>query len=205
MCCRTNIRRLCWLVIAAFALTGCFVATEAPPCCGAEPVTVITVEATPWGGSEPAASGCVDASDDWHIARVIETTPERFRIIDVSTLHARNCTGPNVMTLKESLSRTTTHEITIGGSASAEVMALVTLALEAEFEIKNGETFQRTNEHSVTAQPNSNIDYQFIWKEVWVDGYVMLQTAQGSETIVPFSLLKSLQDEPGDQVDLGCE
>ena len=188
MCHRLHFDCLVGLGIALCVLTGCVVVNE-PPCCGASATQTKTD----------------NGSGDWRVSRIVETTTPSYRIIDVSTLHARNCTGPNTVTVKESLSKTTTHEITVGGNLGAEVTSLVTVALEARFEIKNGESFQQTIEHSVAAQPRTNIDYRYIWKEVWVDGYVILRDDGGAERQIPFSLRKSLQDEPLEQIDLGCK
>ena len=192
-------RSLLWLClsgIASILLNGACVPDQGP-------VYPTAVPSTP-GSSLPSTSTAVSPSESWRVARIVETESSRFQVVETTKIPARNCVGDNVVHFSESLKKTTTHEVTLGGSLTAGLAALIIFQVEANYEVKNGETLEKTVEVQIDAKPKSNLEYQYVWKEAWVDGYVVIADDAGHEQQVPFSLRKSLRGEMADPVDKGC-
>ena len=156
-----------------------------------EKVVTVAVEATPAGAER--------------VVRIVETKPERFEIIDVSKIRARNCVGGNLVRFGESLSKSTSEEVTVGGRASVTIAFVVTVALEAVYHVTKGHRIEKTVEFEVEGQPGKNLEYPVVWKEVWTDGYAVVEMSDGSQIQVDYSVRHSLQGELLDAIDIGCE
>jgi hypothetical protein len=150
---------------------------------------------TPSSTAVPADARVVD----------IEETDSGFEVIEVSRIPARNCVGQNIIRFSESLSRSTTQEITLGGSISAGIATIVIVSLEAEYRVTNGEEIEKTVEFEVEAKPGSYLEYQVVWKEVWAKGYVVLESADGTQMRIPYNITHSLRGGLVDPVDIGCD
>lgn len=149
--------------------------------------------------SEPTPAGAE------RVVRIVETTPERFEIIDVSKIPARNCKGGSVIRVRESLSKSASEEVTIVGRVSAGIAYIVMLALEAEYHVTDDRQIEKTVEFGVEAPQGKNLEYPVVWKEVWADGYAVVELSDGSQDRVNYSVKGSLRGELLDPEDIGCE
>lgn len=152
----------------------------------------------------PPPSLTTRTAGDWRVAKIMETASE-FQIVELSKISARNCAGPNPIRIRESLSKASTQEITLGGGVSAGIAFIIVASLEAKYEVTNGEQIEKTVEFEVEAKPGTYFEYPVAWKAVWAEGHVVVERSDGTQKQVPFSVKHSLRGELMDPVDVGCD
>jgi len=154
------------------------------------------------------------------VVRIVQTNPTLFKVIEVSKIQARNCAGQNPVWVQESVNKSTTVEISVGtvtgyemtGQMSAGINVgisaglgmEITASLEKEYKVATGRQIVKTVSFGVEARPGTFFEYPVFWKEVWTEGYVVLQNWDGTQFTVPFSIRYSLQGEILDGVNIGC-
>ncbi len=99
-----------------------------------------------------------------------------------------NCFGQSPIQSEPNTSRSTTAQINLRQTISAEIESTVVSMLEAEFNVQNGETVESSQTMSLTANAGQRVIYDVTWSETWIVG----ELAFGDLTI-PFEILTGIK------------
>lgn len=155
--------------------------------------------------TQPVVAPVTTVLPDERVVDIVETTPERLEIIEISKIPARNCVGENIIRFGESLSKSTTQEVTTSGGVSVAVAFIIQVSVEAKYQITTGQQIEKTVSYEIEAQPGTFLEYDVLWKEIWSDGYVVLERVDGTQRQIPYSVRTSLRGELVDPSNVGCK
>lgn len=105
-------------------------------------------------------------------AVVVASERSESRNPDVVSSTFDNCANPLPSGGPTERSYSTTQEIQLGASVSAEIKALIEAKLEAQFSIKNGQTIEHKQTIDMPVGAREIITYEVTWYETWKVGEV---------------------------------
>ncbi len=98
-----------------------------------------------------------------------------------------------------------TEEVLLNTKLTAGVEQFIVAALEVQYQVKNGTEIHKTGTIEIEAKPGTNQEYRILWKEVWVEGKIILKNSNEESMEIPYSIRRSLQSAIDNPVDLGCK
>ncbi len=146
----------------------------------------------------------IEDSKEQEISIKLEKKPS-YKIIGFSKILAKNCVGSKSIHIKDSTRKAFNKGYQIDSSSEINYnLALLEGKISAKYNLNETKTVERRIEIDVEAAPKTNTMYEYAWKEVWYNGYIVLKNDNDKELKIPFSLKDNLEYDQTSAIDIGC-
>ncbi len=133
----------------------------------------------------------------------IENRRTEREFFTTNNIPLENCNGNRPVTLSFSRSQSTTTEtqFSVGGELAAGIATAISAKIQAEYDVRNGETITASQDYRVEVDPGKQVAYQINWYETWQAGDVVIDAL---DLRMPFRVRTGLEGELSSGASQSC-